>query len=203
MKKIVLTLLFILLLSACGSSNYVNVNDEYVDGYIIYHKENTGFMCSTYYDEIYYSGPIYNYGFRYKGCSPGMAYYIRNSDGEYIYLHDALEQDLITLESLMPVLSELERIPEEISSSHADYYWMDFHIGGDVIYVYAGGECDQAGEETFFINGDKYTYSASGCLQEHIIYMNYNNEYTPIIDLIESDTVDPLLLIPFLTKEDN
>jgi len=175
------------------------MSNRTVDGYQIYEQTHSSLFCKTYYEDVYYSGETYNYGYAFNGCSAEMSFYIIYG-GEYVYLRDALDQGIITLDSLIPVLERLDRHPEEISSEEADYYWLDFHIGRHVVYAYAGGVCDQAGSETFVIDGETYTYSASGCLKDHILYMEIDGEYQDIASLITDGTIDGTYLIPLLTK---
>ncbi len=201
MKNILLSLVFVFLLSACRSSTYFIISDDTVDGYYIYQKEQSGLFCNSYWEDIYYSGENYNYGYRSKGCGADMSYFIKHTTTEYIYLRDALDQGLITIESLIPQLMELERNPEEFSSDEADYYWLDFHIDGQVVYAYAGGECDQSGNETFIINGTTYTYSASGCLKDNILFMRIEGNNTPVINLLNDGTINGEYLIPLLNEQ--
>ena len=203
MKKIMILLIFTLLLSACGASNYDIVDEDTVDGYLIYKKEEKGLFCNTYWEDVYYSGETYNYGFSFQACSANMTFFIINDNMEYVYLKDALDQGLITLDSLIPHLSQLKRNPEEILSDEADYYWLDFHIDGHVVYAYAGGVCDQNGSETFVINGTTYTYNANGCLKDNILFMRIDGENIPIITLLSNGTVDGKYLIPLLTEQTN
>lgn len=198
MKKILLSLVFIFLLSACGSSEYIIVSDEAVDGYMIYQKEQNGLFCNSYWEDIYYSGEDYNYGYSYKGCGADMSFFIRYGITDYIYLGDALDQGIITLESLIPQLMELERFPEDFLSDEADYYWLDFHIDKEVVYAYAGGECDLFSSESFVINGKTYTYSASGCLKDNILFMRIEGENIPISTLLNDGTINGEYLIPLL-----
>lgn len=200
MKRLILVLLFTFLLSACKAPEYTIKSKNPVDGYDIYEMDHSGPLCNTYYQEVFYSGEIYNYGFRFKACSPGMTYYIIEA-GEYVYLQDALNRGLISVESLLPELEQLERDPEEISSSEADYYWLDFHVNGYVVRAYAGGVCDENNSETFDINGTTYYYNASGCLKDHILYIQIDGTYTPVADLIQNGTIDAELLIPLLTEQ--
>lgn len=200
MKKILLSFLFVFLLSSCKSSTYIIVSDEPVDGYYIYQKDQSGFLCNTYWEDIYYSGENYNYGYRFKGCSANMTYFINYGNTEYIYLREALDQGIITLESLIPELMQLNRNPEEIMSDEADYYWLDFHIGNQVVYAYAGGECDQNGSETFIINNTTYTYNASGCLKNNILFMRIDGNNTTVASLLNSGIIDGTYLIPLLTE---
>jgi len=198
MKKIVLLLLFILLLTACGTKKYVLVSENLVDGYYIYQKEQSGIFCNSYWEDVYYSGETYNYGYRYKGCGADMSYFIL--DGvRYVYLRDALEGGQITLDSLIPELMELDRNPEEFEDE-ADYYWLDYHIDGKVVYAYAGGTCEMFSTERFIIDGTTYTYSAGGCLKDNILFMNINGNYTPIQSLLDDGSIDGELLIPLLTE---
>ena len=200
MKKILIIILFVFLLSSCKSNTYVIVSEEPVDGYLIYQKEHNKMLCRTTYEDIYYSGEIYNYGYSFKGCSADMTFFIK--DGvSYIYLRDALDDNLISLDSLIVELMELERNPEDIESDEADYYWLDFHIDGRVVYAYAGGECDQNGSETFIINGETYTYNASGCLKDNILFMRIDGVSTPIATLLHDGVIDGKYLIPLLTKQ--
>ncbi len=203
MKKILILLIFTLLLSACGTSNYIILDEDPVDGYVIYKKDEKGLFCDTYWEDVYYSGETYNYGFGFYGCSANMTFFILNNDGEYVYLREALNQGLITLDSLRPHLSQLDRNPEEVSSDEADYYWMDFHIDGRVVYEYAGGVCDQNGSETFIINGTTYIYNASGCLKDNILFMRIDGDNVPIVTLVNNGTVDGNYLIPLLTELTN
>ena len=201
MKKILLSLVLLLLLISCASyspENYHIISNDKVDGYDIYEYEHKGVFCNTYYEDVYYSGKTYNYGFSFYGCSADMTFFIKKDD-EYIYLQNALGQGLISLESLIPELEQLQRYPEEISSEEADYYWLDFHINNKVIYVYAGGECDQNSSEIFIIDGTEYSYSASGCLQDHILFMRENREYVPVAELLMEGDIDGQYLIPLLT----
>ncbi len=200
MRKILIILIFLLLLSACKESSYVIVDEETVDGYIIYQKQESGLFCNNYWEDVYYSGEIYNYGFGFYGCSPGMMFFILNDDEEYVYIREALDKGLITLDSLIPKLSQLKRNPEEISSKEADYYWLDFHIGSHVVYAYAGGECDQNGSETFLINGKTYIYEANGCLKDHILFMRIDGENISLSTLLNNGTIDGTYLIPLLTE---
>ena len=199
MKKLILILILPFFLLSCTSNSYITLSNRAVDGYQIYEQTHSSFFCKTYYEDVYYSGETYNYGYAFNGCSAEMSFYIIYG-GEYVYLRDALDQGIITLDSLIPVLERLDRHPEEISSEEADYYWLDFHIGRHVVYAYAGGECDQAGTETFVIDGETYTYSASGCLKDHILYMQIDGEYQDIASLIIDGTIDGTYLIPLLTK---
>ena len=201
MKKVLLILVFVFLLTSCKSSEYIIVSDEPVDGYYIYRKESSGVLCNTFYEDIYYSGETYNYGYSFKACSPDMTYFIKDGTSNYIYLHDALEQRLISLDSLRPELMQLERHPEEIMSDEADYYWLDFHIEGHVVYAYAGGECDQNGNETFIINGKTYIYNASGCLKDNILFMRIEGVNTPVATLLNDGTINGEYLIPLLTEQ--
>jgi hypothetical protein len=199
MKKLILILILPFFLLSCTSNTYITMSNRTVDGYQIYEQTHSSFFCKTYYEDVYYSGETYNYGYAFNGCSAEMSFYIIYG-GEYVYLRDALDQGIITLDSLIPVLERLDRHPEEISSEEADYYWLDFHIGRNVVYAYAGGVCDQAGSETFVIDGETYTYSASGCLKDHILYMQIDGEYQDIASLITDGTIDGTYLIPLLTK---
>ncbi len=202
MKKILLLLVFTILLTACKSSEYIIVSNEPVDGYYIYQKEQKGILCNTFYEDVYYSGPIFNYGYSFKSCSADMTYFIMESSSSYLYLGSAIEQGIITIDSLVPHLMQLTRNPEIISSEEADYYWLDFHINGKVVYAYAGGECDQNGNETFVINGATYVYNASGCLIDNILFMRINGINTPIATLLNDGTVNGEYLIPLLTEID-
>ncbi|AIO19586.1 hypothetical protein KQ51_01712 [Candidatus Izimaplasma bacterium HR1] len=200
MKKILISFLFILLLSSCQPSSYIIVSVEPVDGYYIYYKEQNGILCNTYWEDIFYSGEIYNYGYSFKGCSANMSYFIKTGDSEYIYLRDALDLEYITLDSLIPELMMLERNPEIIESDEADYYWLDFHIDGKVVYAYAGGECDQNGSETFIIDNTTYTYNASGCLKDNILFMRIDGTDIPVETLLSDGSIDGEYLIPLLVK---
>ncbi|MCK4551941.1 MAG: hypothetical protein KAU02_03415 [Tenericutes bacterium] len=203
MKKILLSLVLLLLLISCGSrspEDYHIISDSTVDGYYIYEYEHKGIFCNTYYEDIYYSGAVYNYGFSFYSCSADMTFFI-NKDGEFIYLQVAMEQGLISLESLMPELDELQRHPEEISSDEADYYWLDYHIDHKVVYAYAGGECDLNSSETFIIDGKTYYYNASGCLQDHILFLRVNQEYVTIAKLLMEGEIDGKYIIPLLTEQ--
>ena len=203
MKKILLILCLSFTLFSCSKANdkYIRVSDNLVDGYYIYEYDYNDFFCRTEYTDIYYSDETYNYGFSFMGCNPSVTFFILK-DGQYVYIEEALDSGYITIESLLPFLEQFEREPEEIESDNADYYWLDFHIGGDVVYAYAGGVCDQAGSESFTINGKNYVYQASGCLKEHILFMEVNHEYVPIAELIENETIDGMYLIPLLTEVD-
>ncbi|MCK5388008.1 MAG: hypothetical protein KAJ22_01875 [Candidatus Izimaplasma sp.] len=203
MKKILLIIVFVFvfLLTSCKSSTYIIVSDEPVDGYFIYQKEVNGMFCNTTYEDIYYSGETYNYGYSFKGCSADMSFFIKDGISSYTYLGDALEQRLISLDSLIPELMQLNRNPEEIMSDEADYYWLDFHIDGSVVYAYAGGECDQNGKETFIINGKTYVYNASGCLKDNILFMRIEGVNTPIATLLNDGSVNGEYLIPLLEEQ--
>lgn len=198
MKHVGLLVAVLMMLSACGSSDYVIISEEPVDGYYIYQKQYSSLFCRSFYEDIYYSGPVYNYGYRYKACDPQMTIFIRVG-GDYLYLGEALDQGLVSLESLIPELDQLERHPEEISSTKAGYVWTDFHISGFVVQIYAGGECDQHMTETFVIDGSTYVFEASGCLREHLLYMEIAGEEIPVAELIADGTIDGTLLIPMLT----
>ena len=130
-----------------------------------------------------------------------MSFFIKDGISNYTYLRDALEQKLISLDSLIPELMQLERNPEEIMSDEADYYWLDFHIEGQVIYVYAGGECDQNGNETFIINGETYIYNASGCLEDNILFMRIDGINIPVATLLNDGSINGEYLIPLLEEE--
>ena len=201
MKKILLILIFIFLLSSCKSNTYVIISDEPVDGYYIYKKEYNKTFCRTTYEDIYYSGETYNYGYSFKGCSADMTFFILDGVSNYIYLRVALDQGLISIDSLRPELMQLERNPEKIQSDEADYYWLDFHIDGQVVYAYAGGECDQSGTETFIINGITYIYSASGCLKDNILFMRIDGVNTPVATLLNDGVINGEYLIPLLTEQ--
>ena len=201
MKKILLILAFVFLLTSCKSSTYFIVSEEPVDGYYIYQKEHSGLFCNTLYEDIYYSGEIYNYGYSFEGCSADMTFFIKDGVSNYTYLHDALDLRLISLDSLRPELMQLERNPEEIMSDDADYYWLDFHIEGQVVYAYAGGECDQNGNETFIINEKTYYYNASGCLKDNILFMRIEGTNTPIATLLNDGSINGEYLIPLLTEQ--
>ena len=201
MKKLFILLVFLLLLSACRPNDYNIVDEDTVDGYLIYKKQENGLFCNSYWEDVYYSGETTNYGFMFYGCSANMTFFILNEDMEYVYLRDALDQGLITLDSLIPKLSQLERNPEEISSKEADYYWLDFHIGNHVIYAYAGGACDENGSETFVINGINYIYNASGCLKDHILFIRLDGENVPVNTLLKNGTINGEYLIPLLSEQ--
>ncbi len=201
MKKILLILLLVFLLTSCKSSKYFVISDETVDGYYIYQKEHNGFFCNTTYEDIYYSGVTYNYGYSFKSCSADMSFFIYDGNSNYIYLRDALEQRLISLNSLRPELMQLQRNPEEIMSDDADYYWLDFHIGRNVVYAYAGGECDQNGNETFIINGKSYVYNANGCLKDNILFMRIDGVNIPVSTLLNDGIIDEDYLIPLLIEQ--
>lgn len=199
MIKTFYAIILILLLSACKSSNYVEINQ--VDGYPLYQKEPSGFHCESKWEDIYYSGEVYNYGFRYTSCSADKSFFIIDENGDYIYIRDALSEGIISLESLIPLLTELKRNPEEFSSSKADYYWLDFHIGPNVVYAYAGGPCDEEKTETFIINNATYTYTASGCLKDNILFLRIDGEEQPISTLLKDGTIQGEVLIPLLKKQ--
>lgn len=201
MKKILIIILFVFLLSSCKSSNYIIVSDGPVDGYYIYRKEYNKMLCRTTYEDIYYSGETYNYGYSFKGCSADMTFFIMDGSSNYIYLRDALDLSLISLDSLRPELMELERNPEKIMSDEADYYWLDFHIDGQVVYAYAGGECDQSGNETFIIDEETYIYNANGCLKDNILFMRIDGVNTPVATLLDEGYINGEYLIPLLLKQ--
>ena len=204
MKKIIISILLLFALVSCNDRNpedFHVIGDE-VDGYEIYEYEHKGLFCNTLYQIVYYSGETYNYGFTFEGCSPAVTFFILK-DGDFLGLQEAINLGVISVESLLPQLEQLDRDPEIISSDEADYYWSDFHINGNVVYVYAGGECDQQGSETFTIDGVEYVYTASGCLQDHILYMQVEGEYIPVYDLLMSGQIDGEYLIPLLTENPN
>lgn len=130
-----------------------------------------------------------------------MTFFIKDGASNYIYLREALNQKLISIESLRVELMQLDRNPEEIMSDEADYYWLDFHIEGNVVYAYAGGECDQNGNETFIINGITYIYNASGCLKDNILFMRMDGVNTPVATLLDDGIIDGEFLIPLLTEQ--
>ena len=200
MKRVLIVFLLMLLLTSCRPTTYEVASKNEVNGFTIYQKVMTNNTCQAFWTDVFYSGEDYNYGFGFSACSFQKTVFIMYNN-EYVYLRDALEQKLITIEALLPELDELERIPEEILSSEADYYWLDFHIDGRVVYAYAGGECDQNGSETFIINDITYSYNADGCLGEHILYMRVDGLNIPIADLISDGTVDANYLIPLLKPE--
>ena len=201
MKKIMIVLFLSFILFSCSNNEkkYKLISEDTVDGYYLYEYDYNDFFCNTYFEDIYYSDDLFNYGFSFEGCNPSVTFFILK-DGEFIYIEEALDLGYITIESLLPFLERLERHPEEIESDEADYYWLDFYIKGDVVYAYAGGICDQAGSETFTIDGKDYVYEATGCLKEHILYMEVDHEYVPIADLIADETIDGKYLIPLLTE---
>ena len=189
------------LLVSCASKSpedYHIISNNTVDGYYIYEYEHNGIFCNTYYEDIYYSVDVYNYGFSFYGCSADMTFFI-NKDSEFINLQVAIEQGLISLESFMLELEELHRYPEEILSDEADYCWLDFHIDHKVVYAYTGGECDQYSSETFIIDGREYYYGASGCLQDHILFLRVNQVYISIFELLKEDEIDEKR--PLLTEQ--
>ena len=202
MKKILLVLLLLLLLTSCTSmspEDYHIISKNPVDGYDIYEYDHDSIFCNTYYEDVYYSDETYNNGFTIKGCSQDMTFFIKQND-TFIYIEEALNLGIITIESLLPELTQLERESEEFSNEEADYLWLGFFILGKVVYAYGGGECDQYGTEIFYINGKEYFYSATGCLKEHILYMQVDREYVPIATLIAGKEIDGLYLIPLLTE---
>ncbi len=69
---------------------------------------------------------------------------------------------------------------------------------GDVVYAYAGGVCDLADSEVFFIDGKEYAYDATGCLKTHILFMEVDREYVPVATLLEEGQIDGKYLIPLL-----
>ncbi|QMS84666.1 hypothetical protein [Candidatus Xianfuyuplasma coldseepsis] len=202
MKKILTSLVVLLLLSACKPSpeDYLPYKDIEVDGYAIYTLDQGGLFCNSEYADIYYSGPVYNYGFTFTACSHDMNYFIKVND-EFMFLGEAINQDIVSLDSLLPYLEEIPRESEEFESDEADYYWLDFHINHEVVYAYAGGECDQAGSEIFEINGTTYSYHATGCLKDHILYMKDEGMYIPVATLLANGTIDGEYLIPLLDEE--
>lgn len=202
MKKILILLSLSFILISCrsySSKSFRLYSETSVDGYFIYERTHNDFFCKTYYEDIYYSDKDYNYGLTFIGCNPDMTFFILVED-EYVYLHDALEQELISFESLMPLLKMLSRNPETISESEADYYWLDFHINNKVVYAYAGGTCDQKEREYFIINNTEYYYEATGCLNDNILYMEIDGEYLPVKQLIQEDIINGEYLIPLLTE---
>ena len=199
MKKLLLIpfLLFLLTLSACDGWKYEIISEGTVNGYYIYEKVPTGAIETAYFEDIYLSEEDYNYGFGYSGGERDERFFIRK-EGKYIYLRQALEDGLITIDTLLPELNQFERQPGEVSSSSTGYHWLDFYINGQPVYLFAGGECDQAGHEMFTIDGIKYLYHASGCLQDHLLYMNLEGYWVSVSSLIDDDTIDGELLIPIL-----
>lgn len=205
MKKFLLLPLLVLLLGLYSCFNrtdgdYIIISNQKVDGYDIYQLEHHGLFCNQNYQDIYYSGKTYNYGFSFKACSHDMSFFIL-SGAEYIYLGDAIDIGLISIESLLPELEAFERDPEVILEDEAEYYWSDFHINGDVVYIYAGGECDQYKEEIFVIDGNTYFYGATGCLKSHILFMQVNGSYVSVQSLISEGEIDPTYLIPLLEEK--
>ena len=130
-----------------------------------------------------------------------MSYFIKTGSTVYTYVGYALNDGIITLDSLIPELMELERDSEEIMSDEADYYWLDFHIGGAVVYAYAGGECDQNASETFVIENITYTYTANGCLKDNILFMRIDGINIPVATLLDNGTINGKYLIPLLTEK--
>lgn len=196
--KHLLLLLLVVLLASCGSPDYEIISENRVDGYYIYEKQHRGLFCNQEFEIVFYSGPEYNYGYRFQGCDPSMTYFILTGD-EYLHLQAAINEGIISIESLLPELDELVRQPEPFESDEADYYWLDFHIMGEVVYAYAGGPCDQVGEEFFEIDGTSYVYEASGCLQDHILFIRRDGEDVPVATLLAQGEIDGRYLIPLLT----
>ena len=201
MKKILMILVLVFLLTGCKTSTYSIISDNKVDGFHIYQKEHSKLFCNTTYEDIYYSGEIYNYGYSFKSCSADMSFFIKEGTSTYTYLHDALDRGLISLDSLIPELMQLTRNPENISSNDADYYWLDFHIDGKIVYAYAGGECDQSGNEAFIINGKTYIYNANGCLKDNILFMRIDGINVPVSTLLNDGYIDGEYLIPLLEEQ--
>lgn len=204
MRKIVLVFVLLLLLVSCNkeeSSRYKVISNNPVDGYDIYEYDHSDFFCKTLYEDVFYSGKDYNYGYEFYGCNPDKTFFIKEN-GEYIYLLDAINLGFISIESLIPELNQLTRHPEEISYDEADYYWTDFHILGQVVYVYAGGSCDAFITETFIIDGQSYTYTANGCVKTNTLYMEFEREFVAVADLLAEGKIDGKYLIPFLTLKE-
>lgn len=203
MKKIVLSFLLLIVFVSCTSQSiddYHIISELPVDGYYIYKLDQKGFFCNTSYEDIYYSDETYNYGFTFVGCSPGMTFFIYHNE-EFIYLKDALDLGMISMESLILELDKLPRNPEEITNEKADYYWLDYYIYGKAVYAYAGGECDFHGSESFVIDGERYIYNASGCLKENILFMEEDGEMIPVSQLLLEEKIDGKYLIPLLETE--
>jgi hypothetical protein len=206
MKKgfVLMLLLMMFFLKACVSysdRNFIIISEDKVDGYDIYEYQHSILLCKNYYEEVYYSGETYNYGFSFYACSHDLTFFIKK-DGEYIDLHDAIDQKIISIESLIPELEKFKREPEIISTKKADYYWLDFHINNRVVYAYAGGACEEHHEEIFLINGESYQYSASGCLKEHILFMKIDESYRPINELLDEGLIEGKYLVPLLDSID-
>lgn len=200
MKKLLLLIMCLIFLFGCQThspDDYQIISDNPVDGYDIYQLVHQGFMCNDEYRDIYYSDASYNYGFSFQGCSPDMTFFVKH-EGTYVYLKSALEQGLLSIESLLPELTPYEREPEAIASDETDYYWLDFYIMGQVVYAYAGGPCDQAGTEVFVINGTLYAYEATGCLENNILFMEVDHEYVAVAQLLQEGKIDGVYLIPLL-----
>jgi hypothetical protein len=204
MKKLLILLSLSVLLVSCksySSKSFRLYSETDVDGYFVYEKTHNDFFCKTYYEDIYYSGKDYNYGLSFIGCSPDMTFFILVED-EYVYLHDALDQELISLESLMPLLKMINRDPEIISDDKTDYYWLDFWINDKVVYAHAGGKCGQTRREYFTINNQEYYYEASGCMEDNILYMQIEGEYVSMKQLINEGIIDAEYIIPLLIESD-
>lgn len=128
-----------------------------------------------------------------------MTFFI-HAGSTYIYLQDAIDIGLISVESLISELQQLNRNPEAIISDKADYYWLDYFINGHGVYVYAGGNCDTIEEEIFIIDDKQYSYTASGCLNDNILYMRINREYVSVSELILTGVIEGKYLIPLLKE---
>lgn len=104
MKKYLLlvTLLLVLSLSACGNKNYTILDYE-INGYSVYEKVESGVFCSRISqfgvffesDDEYYLGPPFG-----NGCQDTL-FVIDNN--EYITLTMALERDVFTKEDILSV----------------------------------------------------------------------------------------------------
>ncbi len=103
MKKCLLILMLLCLIIGCQShspDDYIIISESPVDGYDIYQLEHHGFLCNNIYQDIYYSDANYNYGFSFQACSHDMSFFIKH-EGEYIYLKNALHENMLTMESLL------------------------------------------------------------------------------------------------------
>jgi hypothetical protein len=193
-----------LLTSCSNEQKYSIAFDQTVDGYYIYKFKHNNVICRTTYTDIYYSGDTYNYGLSFQSCSHDMTYFIKMND-TYIYLQNAINQGLISIDSLLPNLEKFPRDPEEISTKKTDYYWLDFYINGNVVYAYAGGHCNDELIETFELDNATYYYKTFGCQDNqinHILYVNINRTMIPLSEFIQNQDIDPLLVIPLLTPSE-
>jgi hypothetical protein len=188
MKKIMMVLMIslVMVLSGCGL-NYEVISENKVDGYDIY-KVKQGMTCEAYFEDVYYSDSDYVYFYGYSGCSAQEMFLIK--DGyEFIYLRDAIEEGLITVESLMAELHQRERY-DVYYSEGPKYVGIDFYIDGVEVLEYASNTCLETGVEVLYV-GDEYvyTYPINNCGYNHALYMYVNDEYVTVSSLLDDGVI--------------